>query len=139
MAQYLSNAITHRCRIDAVQHVMSDESQMSHTICPSVQVWMTVYKTQMGITRMDTSRSVIAREAIRWTLVLRPRLGIFPTDAAGHQQVVQPVGNVEDHPAWQPPRKRELRLHTVRGQEVSEELTVAQLRVLQKFLQGKHI
>ncbi|KAI4804779.1 hypothetical protein KUCAC02_026395 [Chaenocephalus aceratus] len=48
MAQNLSKAITHRWRMDAVQHVMSEESQMSHTICPSVQVWMTVYRTQMG-------------------------------------------------------------------------------------------
>eukprot|EP00064_Thunnus_orientalis_P010790 superscaffoldBa00001497_g10817 len=51
--------------MDAVQHVMSEESQMSHTICPSVHVWLTVYETQMGITRMDTSRSVTAREAIK--------------------------------------------------------------------------
>lgn len=65
MAQYLSSAITHRCSMDAVQHVMSDESQISQTICPSVQVWITVYKTQMGITNMDTRRSVTAREAIR--------------------------------------------------------------------------
>lgn len=65
MAQYRSRAITHRCKIDAVQKVISDESQMSQTTCPSVHVLLTVYKMLMGITRMDTSRSVRAREPIR--------------------------------------------------------------------------
>ena len=65
MAQYRSRAMTQRCRMEAVQQVMSDDSQKSQTTWPSVQRPVTVYMVLMGITRMDTSRSVTAKEAIR--------------------------------------------------------------------------
>ncbi|VCX40885.1 unnamed protein product, partial [Gulo gulo] len=47
--------MTQRCRIEAVQQVMSDDSQKSQTTWPSVQRPVTVYMVLMGITRMDTS------------------------------------------------------------------------------------
>lgn len=51
--------------MEAVQQVMSDDSHKSQTTWPSVQRPVTVYMVLMGITRMETSRSVTAREAIR--------------------------------------------------------------------------
>lgn len=65
MAQYLSRAITHKWRMEAVQQVMSEESQMSHTIWPRVHFPVTVYMVLIGMTRMDTRRSVTAKEAMR--------------------------------------------------------------------------
>lgn len=65
MAQYLSRAMTQRCRMEAVQHVMSEDSQMSHRSWPKLQVWVVVYAMLMGVTKMETKRSVMAREPVR--------------------------------------------------------------------------
>lgn len=51
--------------MEAVQNVISDDSQMSQTICPSDQVLLTVYTMLIGMTKIETSRSVTAREPIR--------------------------------------------------------------------------
>lgn len=65
MAQYLSRAMTQRCRMEAVQHVTSEDSQMSHRIWPKLQVPVVIYAMLMGMTKMETKRSVVAREPMR--------------------------------------------------------------------------
>lgn len=54
-----------RCRMGVVQHVMSEDSQMSYRIWPKLQVWVVVYAMLMGMTKMETKRSVMAREPVR--------------------------------------------------------------------------
>lgn len=105
MAQYRSSAITHRCRMDAVQKVISDESQMSQTTCPSVHVLLTVYKMLIGMTRMDTSRSVRAREPIRklaGVCSLRVRKMVAMTKALDSVVAKVTMASRIDREIWRP-------------------------------------
>lgn len=58
---YTSTAVMQRC----TQHVIPEDSQMSHRIWPKFQVWVMVYVMQMAMTKMKAKRLVLAREPVR--------------------------------------------------------------------------
>lgn len=91
--------------MEAVQNVISDDSQMSQTICPSDQVLLTVYTMLIGMTKMETNRSVTAREPIRklagvWSFLVRKMVAM--TKAFERTVAKVTMANRADRETWKP-------------------------------------
>lgn len=56
--KYLSMLMVQRFRMDAVQHVTSNDTHMLQTVCPSPQRGLTSWYRASGITKRATQRSV---------------------------------------------------------------------------------
>lgn len=91
--------------MEAVQKVMSDDSQMSHTICPSDHVLLTVYTMLIGMTKIDTNRSVTASEPIRklagvWSFLVRKMVAM--TKAFDSTVARVTIASSADRKIWRP-------------------------------------
>lgn len=51
--------------MEALQHVMSEDDQMSHRSWPKLQGWVVVYVMLMNMTKIETKKSVVAKEPMK--------------------------------------------------------------------------